>query len=507
MAMLRNLRNMITRGISEAHHKKILSRLTNKKAVIQSRQFPFRFLAAYKVIMELHTLASTSQQKLPPVKEILKGILKKIPKSRRFRKSDWSTTSRSRLKVTLGVPFIYRIYRMKKAPLLKANQMQYTVALLDRYRKALETAVQISCCHNVPPLPGRTIIMLSSCMSTCLQKQDFCLPPDSEGEKDEEDEDEEELGSRKKIKDDDKFAPSMTEVAVLLSLMIDSSAEDSHLFLYDWSCGEDVKLKSDVLLENVRSVMKQIKAYDDKDCNFYSKLLTKKNKVDNIIMLSDKWNSSDIEQTINRYREEVNNKVLVVQIFLGEGNPEYNDRNCVRLSGFSEQMLRFVAERGSSRLLDHVENLDKVYNIPPLQGAKGTETANNVIPIPVSPKLRWQGVRVFISSTFRDMHGERDMLVWHVFPELRRRAASHCLYLQEVELRWGVTEEESVRTTELCLSEVCRSQMMIGILGERYGLVPPRPVLPDLPQYSWVNKITHRINKWSCGNSELSTML
>lgn len=30
MAMLRNLRNMITVGISEAHHKKILSRLTNK---------------------------------------------------------------------------------------------------------------------------------------------------------------------------------------------------------------------------------------------------------------------------------------------------------------------------------------------------------------------------------------------------------------------------------------------------------------------------------------------
>lgn len=30
MAMLRNLRNMIIKGISEAHHKKILSRLTNK---------------------------------------------------------------------------------------------------------------------------------------------------------------------------------------------------------------------------------------------------------------------------------------------------------------------------------------------------------------------------------------------------------------------------------------------------------------------------------------------
>ena len=30
MAMLRNLRNMITQGISEPHHKQILDRLTNK---------------------------------------------------------------------------------------------------------------------------------------------------------------------------------------------------------------------------------------------------------------------------------------------------------------------------------------------------------------------------------------------------------------------------------------------------------------------------------------------
>lgn len=84
------------------------------------------------------------------------------------------------------------------------------------------------------------------------------------------------------------------------------------------------------------------------------------------------------------------------------------------------------------------------------------------------------------------MHSERDILVRSVFPELRRHAAPHCLYLQEVELRWGVTEEESERASELCLSEVCRSQMLVGILGERYGQVPPKPDLPDLPQYSWV---------------------
>lgn len=101
--------------------------------------------------------------------------------------------------------------------------------------------------------------------------------------------------------------------------------------------------------------------------------------------------------------------------------------------------------------------------------------------------VRWRVVRVFISSTFRDMHAERDVLVHSVFPELRRRAASHCLYLQEVDLRWGVTEEDSGRAAELCLGEVCRSQMLVQILGERYGLVPSKPALPDLPEYKWVS--------------------
>lgn len=86
------------------------------------------------------------------------------------------------------------------------------------------------------------------------------------------------------------------------------------------------------------------------------------------------------------------------------------------------------------------------------------------------------------------MHAERDILVRSVFPELRRRAAPLCLHLQEVDLRWGVTEEESARASEICLQEVCRSQVLLGILGERYGLVPPRPSLPELPHYSWVSK-------------------
>ncbi|XP_067330361.1 telomerase protein component 1-like isoform X1 [Channa argus] len=497
MAMLRNLRNIISMGISETHHNKILSRLANKKEVIESRQFPFTFLMAYKVIMELQTLTSTSQQALPTVKDILKGILKKIPKSRRFSRVFWEKTKPRRIRATLGVPFIYRLYKMKKAQMLKADRRLYTVDLLDRYRKALETAVQISCDYNVPPLPGRTIIVFYRIKMPLDPKPKFYLPPDQttqgNNQEDKEEKRQKRRGWTKKEEEDTMKLP------VLLSLMIGSSAEDCHMFLHNWKRMEEIKLTSDVLLENVRSVMKRVKvhiqkkkySYVDHSKTFF-RLLTEKNKVDNIILVTNAcmFISQDVRWAVETYVNKINNQTLVMHLYMNDWDnfpdPNPTDRNCVKLTEFSEQMLRVVAARGSPRLLDHVEHLDKVYNIPPPVSAKDRPTLDDVIPIPSSPKLRWQCVRVFISSTFGDMYAERDVLARSVFPELRRRAASHCLYLQEVELRWGLTEVELDRATNLCLSEVCSSQMMVGILGERYGPELPKPFLPDLPQYSWL---------------------
>jgi hypothetical protein len=45
-------------------------------------------------------------------------------------------------------------------------------------------------------------------------------------------------------------------------------------------------------------------------------------------------------------------------------------------------------------------------------------------------------VRIFISSTFRDMHAERDLLVQVVFPELRRGEvdSTSCFHMLDNEL-------------------------------------------------------------------------
>jgi len=84
----------------------------------------------------------------------------------------------------------------------------------------------------------------------------------------------------------------------------------------------------------------------------------------------------------------------------------------------------------------------------------------------------WRTVRVFISSTFRDMQAERDHLVRFVFPRLREELLKRRIHLVDVDLRWGVTSEQDA--LEVCreIIDECRPRF-ICILGGRYGWVPP----------------------------------
>ena len=65
-------------------------------------------------------------------------------------------------------------------------------------------------------------------------------------------------------------------------------------------------------------------------------------------------------------------------------------------------------------------------------------------------------IRVFVSSTFRDMVEDRDALMSHAWPELRRFCRERHVELVEVDLRWGITEEQGTRreTLKLCLDEI-----------------------------------------------------
>jgi hypothetical protein len=92
-----------------------------------------------------------------------------------------------------------------------------------------------------------------------------------------------------------------------------------------------------------------------------------------------------------------------------------------------------------------------------------------------------QQVLVFVSSVFRDMHVERDILNRQVFPEVEeklRQAGHHCA-IRWIDLRWGIDTsavpamERESQILRVCLDELDHSKpFFLGLLGQSYGTIP-----------------------------------
>jgi tetratricopeptide (TPR) repeat protein len=113
------------------------------------------------------------------------------------------------------------------------------------------------------------------------------------------------------------------------------------------------------------------------------------------------------------------------------------------------------------------------------------------------PSTDRREIRVFISSTFRDMQEEREELVKQIFPQLRRLCESRGVTWGEVDLRWGVPDEAKAegKVLPLCLEEIekCRPYF-IGLLGERYGWVPKEAEIPTalFETQPWLSEHLHQ---------------
>ena len=86
---------------------------------------------------------------------------------------------------------------------------------------------------------------------------------------------------------------------------------------------------------------------------------------------------------------------------------------------------------------------------------------------------------IFLSSTFLDMHFERDLIHERIAPAINAQAAAAGDHVSFCDLRWGIDtleldeEESSRKVLRVCLDEIdrCRPYMMI-IIGCRYGWIP-----------------------------------
>ncbi|XP_076330930.1 telomerase protein component 1-like [Tachypleus tridentatus] len=478
MAMLRNLRNLLVVGISKSHHRKVVQKISSEDAVIRSRQFPLQFFSAYQAI----------------------GELEKLLKSRNLKKNPSFVTFTS-LK-SMKTPPKWKIKQQEK---ISKRMKHFDHRLLEQYRNAVNSAVEIAAQHNLDPISGNTLIICGIMSSAGKEHQTLKKSPSN-----------------------------MNKVyhgALLLGLMCLFTCEECEMKIITGAVNkgwETAFLQDTSILENVLHMAKYYENEDEDTCSpeeFYDchfeKLLgeylfsptSKKTWLDNIIFLTNGEHfeitsgHKVIQKFLYRYRHLVNPDLLYVQVDLTGSShscltPSAH-QNDVYISGFSDQLLRFVAERRNGSQLTFVENIDKKYNLRSLpKPALMKRTENhveqqlNTLSTPYLAYIpKWKTVKVFISSTFKDMHGERDLLVRYVFPELRSRAQSLFVNIHEVDLRWGITEVEATKESAqgiilfgVCLSEASQCQLFVAILGERYGWCPRSYKVPEDPTFDWVRK-------------------
>lgn len=107
---------------------------------------------------------------------------------------------------------------------------------------------------------------------------------------------------------------------------------------------------------------------------------------------------------------------------------------------------------------------------------------------------------IFISSTFKDMQNERDVLQLDVLPTLRREAAKYGETVNLIDLRWGVSttdmdeKEGNKKVLDVCFSEIDNSRpYLLCLLGERYGWIP------DNAQELVDKKVYAELTEATCG--------
>lgn len=94
---------------------------------------------------------------------------------------------------------------------------------------------------------------------------------------------------------------------------------------------------------------------------------------------------------------------------------------------------------------------------------------------------------IFLSSTFRDMQSERDVIRNKVFPDINRKASLYNDSVTFNDLRWGIDTsglsegEASKKIFRACNNALMVSdQLMIILLGNRYGWIPGSAELESL---------------------------
>lgn len=95
-------------------------------------------------------------------------------------------------------------------------------------------------------------------------------------------------------------------------------------------------------------------------------------------------------------------------------------------------------------------------------------------------ETHWKRYNIFISSTFKDMDFERDVIKFEIIPDLNRRFRTRGVEIQAIDLRLGVNTEgldeasSAGKVLDVCAKGIDSARpFFIGLVGSRYGWIPP----------------------------------
>ena len=488
------MRNLVLAGISSDHVAAVCKYISNTRAVAGSRMFPFRYYTAFDALNDLEEM---SKKEIQPPKSSIKAEKQAVRAAGRGRgRGRGAGRGGGREKGVVAGRVGKKEVDLDVIRFNKLMQKKNTMnkEAIAPFREALEKAVKRSTVANIPPLRGVTVVLCS-----CGSEMNA------------------EFSAAKGLM---KKGTRAKEAAFLMALMCHSAAEVGTLLMYGETRG--VKATPDAATSLLSNVDRLLGKFPTKlgyssvsgslingQSGFLRRALADSEWIDNLVLIHARSEEGEdmaaLQYWIARYRASVNGRMVFASVNVGAmstqaqestlaavGQPSMARRHPLLdlyMSGFSEQIFTCLAGVGNGGQLEAVETVARRHKVDP-----PTSRREMFKPLPCLPEdllsrpeaQQWQRIKIFISSTFMDMHGERDLINRFVIPELKRRGRAIKVDLSVVDLRWGVTSSgqdwesfakpsgSGVGYSQLlsCLREAQSSHLFVGLLGERYGWKP-----------------------------------
>ncbi|CAH8540430.1 unnamed protein product [Schistosoma haematobium] len=463
MAMLRNLRNILMSDIQDGLHEIVLKRLTDPRIIIEGKQFPFRYFSAFDTLEKCERRL-TFQQSVYRV-ELIQVMKRKKKTPRVLKKSEW----------------LAKHLRLFTGKWLFCNHNT-----LNRYKNALNTALELSMKHNLPPICGSTLIICSTSKYVNPSKNrssksyiqilgfllgamctSICETPTTY------------------VTVDDQY--NLTPIEVVFR-------EKRTLNNGDSKHNESLsKHKNMGILERTKQMYEtRGSLISTPVTTVFEKLYAYRKQFDKIVIFGD-CHKEIVDYVIN-YRTYVGPLKAIWGNLSGE---DIWPKSCskdgwIEFKGCTDQILRYIAEPNEDKLLERIEKMDEVYGLNKnnsyhfnLKTKIQEDHDNSILSKRDYFRSGWKCCQLFISSTFRDMHAERDLLCGILVPALRRNVALGLrVHLNEIDLRWGVPEPATYNSQalQICLEQAAASDIFVLLLGDRYGCIPDEAVVMSLPE-------------------------